>query len=44
MLFPGGYFKEFIFLHRETRSLIVTDTTINIELEKIEEPGGRPLG
>lgn len=37
-LFPGGYFKEFIFLHRETRSLIVTDAIINIELDKMDEP------
>jgi hypothetical protein len=38
MLFPGGYFKEFIFFHRETRSLVVADTIINIELDKMDEP------
>jgi hypothetical protein len=37
-LFPGGYFKEFIFFHRRTRSLIVADAIINIELEKMGEP------
>jgi hypothetical protein len=37
-LFPGGYFKEFIFFHKTTRSLIVADTIINIELDKIGEP------
>jgi hypothetical protein len=37
-LFPGGYFKEFIFFHRETRSLVVADTIINIELDKMDEP------
>lgn len=37
-LFPGGYFKEFIFFHRESESLIVTDAIINIELGKIDEP------
>jgi hypothetical protein len=37
-LFPGGYFKEFIFFHRESGSLIVTDAIINIELDKMDEP------
>ncbi|MCA1408444.1 hypothetical protein I6F26_30730 [Ensifer sp. IC3342] len=34
-LFPGGYFKEFIFFHRSSRTLIVADTIINLELDKI---------
>lgn len=38
LLFPGGYFKEFIFLHRASRTLILTDTIINLELDKIAEP------
>lgn len=38
MLFPGGYFKELIFFHWETRSLVVADTIINIELDKMDEP------
>jgi len=37
-LFPGGYFKEFIFFHRESESLIVTDAIIDIELDKMDEP------
>src|SRR5215472_1165249 len=38
LLFPGGYFKEFIFFHKASRSLILTDTVINIELDKVSEP------
>jgi len=38
LLFPGGYFKEFIFFHKASRTLILTDTIINIELEKVSEP------
>lgn len=38
LLFPGGYFKEFIFFHEASRTLIVTDTIINIELDKMPEP------
>jgi hypothetical protein len=37
-LFPGGYFKEFIFFHRESGSLIVTDAIINLELDKVDQP------
>ena len=37
-LLPGGYFKEFVFFHRGSRTLIVTDAVINIELEKMDEP------
>jgi len=38
LLFPGGYFKEFIFFHKASSTLILTDTIINLELEKISEP------
>ena len=38
LLFPGGYFKEFIFFHKASRTLILTDTIINIELDKIAQP------
>jgi hypothetical protein len=38
LLFPAGYFKEYIFFHRESESLIVTDAVINIELDKMDEP------
>ena len=37
-LFPGGYFKEFIFFHKASKTLILTDTIINIELNKMPEP------
>ena len=37
-LFPGGYFKEFIFFHKASRTLILADTIINIELDKVAEP------
>ncbi len=37
-LFPGGYFKEFIFFHKASRTLILADTIINIELDKVTEP------
>jgi hypothetical protein len=38
VLFPGGYFKEFIFFHGASGSLIVTDTIINLELERLDQP------
>ncbi|WP_225160456.1 DUF4336 domain-containing protein [Bradyrhizobium sp. BRP56] len=37
-LFPGGYFKEFIFFHKKSKTLVLTDTIINIELDKMPEP------
>jgi hypothetical protein len=37
-LFPGGYFKEFIFFHRESGSLIVTDAIMNFELDRMDQP------
>ncbi len=37
-LFPGGYFKEFIFFHKTSKTLVLTDTIINIELDKMSEP------
>lgn len=38
MLFPGGYFKEYIFFHKRSKTLVLTDTIINIELDKMPEP------
>jgi hypothetical protein len=38
LLFPGGYFKEFVFFHKASKTLILTDTIINLELHKISEP------
>jgi hypothetical protein len=37
-LFPGGYFKEFIFFHKVSSTLILADTIINIELDRMSEP------
>src|SRR5215475_4660970 len=37
-LFPGGYFKEFIFFHKRSKTLVLTDTIINIELDKMPKP------
>ena len=37
-LFPGGYFKEFLFFHHASKTLILTDTIINLELDMIDEP------
>jgi hypothetical protein len=37
-LFPGGYFKEFIFFHKASKTLILADTIINIELDRVTEP------
>jgi hypothetical protein len=38
LLFPGGYFKEFVFFHKTSRTLILTDAIINIELDKVSDP------
>lgn len=37
-LIPGGIFKEFAFFHMSSKTLILTDTIINIELHKINQP------
>jgi hypothetical protein len=37
-LIPGGIFKEIVFFHRVSRTLIVADTIINLELDKITQP------
>jgi hypothetical protein len=37
-LIPGGVFKEFAFFHIGSKTLILTDTIINIELHKINQP------
>jgi len=35
---PGGYFGEFVFFHKQSRTLILTDTVINLELDRIGQP------
>lgn len=37
-LVPGGIFKEFAFFHISSKTLILTDTIMNIELHKISQP------
>lgn len=37
-LVPGGIFKEFVFFHKASRSLIVADTIMNLELGKLDQP------
>lgn len=37
-LVPGGIFKEFVFFHLASRTLILADTIMNLELDKIDEP------
>ena len=38
VLVPGGVFKEFAFFHRPSRTLILTDTIMNLELDKLAQP------
>lgn len=37
-LVPGGIFKEFIFFHKASETLILTDTIMNLELDKMDQP------
>lgn len=37
-LVPGGIFKEYAFFHESSKTLILTDTIINLELNKIAQP------
>jgi hypothetical protein len=37
-LVPGGIFKEFVFCHKASRTLILTDTIMNFELDKLDQP------
>jgi hypothetical protein len=38
MMVPGRIFGEFVFFHKESRTLIFTDTIINFELDKLAQP------
>ena len=38
ILVPGGIFKEFVFFHTSSGTLILTDTIMNLELDKLTEP------
>lgn len=35
---PGGIFGEIVFFHNESKTLILADTIINLELDKIRQP------
>jgi hypothetical protein len=35
---PGGYFGEFVFFHKKSRTLVLADTIFNLELDKIGQP------
>ena len=35
---PGGYFGEFVFFHKQSKTLILTDTILNLQPEKIGQP------
>jgi hypothetical protein len=37
-LIPGGIFKEFAFFHKESKTLVLADTIINLELDKLAQP------
>jgi hypothetical protein len=35
---PGGIFREFAFFHRESKTLVLADTIMNLELDKLRQP------
>jgi len=35
---PGGIFGEVVFFHKSSKTLMLTDTIINFELDKLKEP------
>jgi hypothetical protein len=35
---PGGFFGEFVFFHKDSKTLILADTIINLELDRIRQP------
>lgn len=37
-IMPGGIFKEFVFFHRASRTLILTDTVMNLDAGKTGQP------
>lgn len=38
VLIPGGIFREFAFFHIASGTLILTDTIMNLELDKLDQP------
>ena len=35
---PGGIFGEIVFFHKRSKTLILTDTILNLELDKLTQP------
>jgi hypothetical protein len=35
---PGGIFGEIVFFHKRSRTLILTDTILNLQLDKLAQP------
>lgn len=35
---PGGIFKEFVFFHHASGTLILADTIMNLEFDKLDQP------
>jgi hypothetical protein len=35
---PGGYFGEFVFFHKRSKTLVLTDTVLNLEPAKFGQP------
>jgi hypothetical protein len=35
---PGGIFGEIVFFHRESKTLLLADTIMNLELDKVRQP------
>jgi hypothetical protein len=37
-IIPGGIFGEFVFFHKRSRTLVLTDTILNLELDRLGQP------
>jgi hypothetical protein len=37
-IIPGGIFGEYVFFHRATKTLVLADTIMNLELDKLTQP------
>jgi hypothetical protein len=35
---PGGFFGEIVFFHKDSKTLILADTILNLELDKLRQP------
>jgi hypothetical protein len=41
---PGGIFGEIVFFHKVSKTVILADTILNLELGKLRQPGGSRRG